>query len=153
MTVRSLAPKPAKTAAASALALLGFAGCYQPLRPPYYAPTAYQTAPVYQPARAYQPTPVYQPAPASPRPYYYGQQQPQQPAPGDLFDPPPGPITDFCATELQERLATRNALIAKGAMQPYIADADRKVRRTWEVCQKQYLAALEMRAKANAPAE
>jgi len=147
MTVRTLARKSAKAARALVLVLLGVGGCSTLARAPYYAPIAYQAAPVYQPP------PANQPPPASPRPYYYGQQPPQQPTPADLFDPPPGPITDFCASELQERLATRNALIARGAMQPYIADADRKVRRTWDVCQKQYLLALEKRANAHQSAE
>jgi len=152
MTVRTLAQKPAKAGAAPVLVLLGLCGCSSLLRAPYYAPTAYQAAPVYQPTPAYQ-SPAYQPPPASPRSYYYGQQPAPPAAQPELFDPPPGPITDFCESELQERLATRNALIARGAMHPYIADADRKVRRTWEVCQKQYLTALEMRGKAGAPAE
>jgi hypothetical protein len=149
MTVRAFTPKPTDAATASVLALLGLCSCAPLVRAPYYAPTAYQAAPVYQPAPAYQPRPVYQPAPP---PYYYGQQPSQPAAPMELFDPPPGPITDFCASELQERMAVRNALIAKGTMQPYIADADRKVRRTWEVCQKQYLTALEKRANLNSPA-
>ncbi len=153
MIARTFSRKPTDAATVSVLALLGLCGCAPLLRAPYYAPTAYQAAPLYQPPPSYQPQPVYRPAPSSPRPYYYGQQPPQPAAPMQLFEPPPGPITDFCVSELQERLATRNALIAKGAMQPYIAAADRKVRRTWEVCQKQYLAALEMRAKANAPSE
>jgi hypothetical protein len=153
MILRTLAWKPAKTAAASVLVLLALGGCSPLLRAPYYAPTAYEGAAVYQPPPAYQQAPVYQPAPASSRPYYYGQQPPHQPAPAALFEPPPGPITDFCASELQERLATRNALIAKGAVQPYITAADRKVRRTWDVCQKQYLLALEKRANAHPSAE
>jgi hypothetical protein len=124
---------------------MGLCGCSP------YAASLITRAPPYYPQPVYQP----QPTPPPPAPYYATPPaSPYYSPPPSLFEPPPGPITDSCSPELQNRLEARRRVLALGAGgQQYLPLADLKVRRTWEACQRQYLAALEKRANANLPEE
>jgi hypothetical protein len=139
--VAGLNPAPRGTAWAL---LVGLCGCSP------YGASLLTRAPYY-------PQPVYQPQPTPPPPAPYYATRPAAPyysPPPSLFEPPPGPITDSCFPELQNRLEARQRVLALGAAgQQYLPLDDLKVRRTWEACQRQYLAALEKRANANPPGE
>lgn len=134
-------PNPAPRRAAWAL-LVSLCGC-SPYGASLLTRATYYPQPVYQP----------QPTPPPPAPYYATRPtSPYYSPPPSLFEPPPGPITDSCFPELHNRLEARQRVLALGAAgQQYLPLADLKVRRTWEACQSQYLAALEKRANANPP--